>query len=495
MPMLLLVSFYYFCNLLCLSVDVVEGFSTMGQKFGAPLKEDEAVSQLSSKKKGKKRQNEKWSIIKDTFQNLLLDESFLQLPVRSTTVNAAMQYTTEADTPHLMPGTHKHLGGAYDPETGSIFGVPANSKCILCLQPVWQDGSVTHYQPSVISLPPEIADQKMKWLRGIVHNGYLWAIPSWASAVLCVNLATHQVELLPLPEEVHEQQNPWQWHGGGMNPTKTAIYCIPSNAKHVLKVDMITKTTSLVDIDITAYPGMDLSIPNKWYGGIAGKDGCIYGIPYRAGAILQIDDQGARCVGPFYGLDRYNWHGGICVDGSIYAHPSHANTVLVIDTNVSPPHIKELPIQVHDDSIDITSQTYKWLGGAVGVDGNIYHPACDTSVVLKIDIKAQTCSTFGFAGESRNKWQGGLLARDGCIYCIPANGQHVLRIHTANGRNEVQLLGDLPAHKDKWQGGSMGKDGCLYFIPENGYRVLKITPPGSMASTPLREDDVRIEFV
>lgn len=456
----------------------------MGQIFGSEEKKQESF------KNGK----EQWSSLKKTFQSQLLDEAFLQLPLRSTTVNAAMQYSTDANTPYLMPGTHKHLGGAFDPETGSIYGVPANSKCILCLQPVWEDNTVSHYTPSVIALPPQIAEQKMKWLRGIVHNGCLWAIPSWASAVLCVNLVTHQVELLPLPQQIQAQQNPWQWHGGGMNPSKTAIYCIPSNAQQVLKIDMITKQTSLVDIDISAYPEMDLSIPNKWYGGIAGKDGCIYGIPYRAGAILQIDDQGARCVGPFYGLNKYNWHGGICVNGLIYAHPSHANTVLVIDTTVSPPQIKELPIPMQEDSVNTASQTYKWLGGAVGVDGNIYCPACDTSVVLKIDVEAQTCTTFGFAGESKNKWQGGLLARDGCIYCIPANGQQVLRILTLKGHNEVQLLGELPAHKDKWQGGSVGKDGCLYFIPENGYRVLKVTPPQTISAV-LRKEDVQIEFL
>ena len=484
----------YFFSLLLLQR--VEGFSTMGQLLGSVNKQEGGEENRSSDYSSPSKDNhrESWDAAKQSFQDLLLDEAFLQLPVRSTTVNASLQYATETNTPYLMPGTHKHLGGAYDPETGSIYGVPANSKCILCLQPVWKDDSVSHYQPSVIPLPKEIAEQKMKWLRGIVHNGCLWAIPSWASAVLCVNLATHHVELIPLPEEMHEQQNPWQWHGGGMNPSKTAIYCIPSNAQQVIRIDMLTKKTSLVDIDISAYPEMDLSIPNKWYGGIAGKDGKIYGVPYRAGAILQIDDQGARCVGPFYGLNKYNWHGGICVNGLIYAHPSHANTVLVIDTNVSPPTINELSIPVHDESIDITTQTYKWLGGAVGVDGNIYHPACDTSVVLKIDVKTQTCSTFGFAGASKNKWQGGILARDGCIYCIPANGQHVLRILTLKDHNEVQLLGNLPATKDKWQGGSVGKDGCLYFVPENGYRVLKVTPP-EKASIPLRNDDVRIEFV
>jgi hypothetical protein len=100
---------------------------------------------------------------------------------------------------------------------------------------------------------------------------------------------------------------------------------------------------------------------------------------------------------------------------------------------------------------------------------------------LKIDVTTNTCTTFGHTGTLKNKWQGGILARDGCIYCIPASGLFVCRISTDPSITEdekpIQLLGPLSSHKDKWQGGHVGKDGCLYFIPENGYRVLKVTPP------------------
>lgn len=83
------------------------------------------------------------------------------------------------------------------------------------------------------------------------------------------------------------------------------------------------------------------------------------------------------------------------------------------------------------------------------------------------------------------------------MYCIPANGRHVLRISTS-GENAVQLLGDLPQHKDKWQGGHQGLDGSLYFIPENGYRVLKVTPPREppkVIDGKLPEGDVVLELM
>ena len=120
---------------------------------------------------------------------------------------------------------------------------------------------------------------------------------------------------------------------------------------------------------------------------------------------------------------------------------------------------------------------------------------------LKIDTKTDQCTTFGYTGTLKNKWQGGVLGRDGCIYCIPATGNHVLRIAAFEGiedENPMQLLGDLPAHKDKWQGGACGLDGALYFIPENGYRVLKVTPPVSppkIVNGKLPEGDVKLELL
>ncbi|GKY95392.1 hypothetical protein MPSEU_000500800 [Mayamaea pseudoterrestris] len=452
------------------------------------------------------------------FQEQLLDDSFLHLPVRGNTIEAASLYkqssqTNDVAAATLMPGTHKHLGGAYDPTDGTIYGVPANSKAVLFLK--YHEPS-NSYKMGTIPLPDSVKDYKMKWLRGIFAHGYLWAIPSWAPKVLCVDVDAFWgrrkvteagiVQLLDLPSG-HSQESgepmQWQWHGAGLNQEKTAIYCIPSNAKQVLKVDLMTKSTSLIPIqyDKQKYPDFTLQSSNKWYGGIFGVDNCVYGIPYRSCAVLRIDcnNDSASLVGPDYGVAKFNWHGGIQVNGKIYAHPSHANTVLVIDTHTDATdenRCSEMPIRRAEYETGERNQ-YKWLGGNVGVDGNIYCPACDTSSVLVIDTTKNEAHTFGFAGTDKNKWQGGVLGRDGCVYCIPASGNHVLRIKTGD-ENAVQLLGNLPSYKDKWQGGHAGLDGSLYFIPENGFRVLKVTPPEGppeLVNGELPDGDVTIEML
>ena len=277
-----------------------------------------------------------------------------------------------------------------------------------------------------------------------------------------------------------------------------------------------------------------LLFSHQLLGGIVGDDNAIYGIPYRACGVLRIDSKSdsAKIIGPNYGIGNYFWHGGVKCNGKIYgkfflfhiyfcyycvcislhilitffllsAHPSHAETVLVIDTrmHVDQGIISELII--HRAANDTDGRTnYKWLGGSIGADGNIYCPACDTSAVLKINVITDHCETLGFTGTMKNKWQGGILGRDNCIYCIPANGLNVCRIATdkniEDGKNPVQMIGNLSTHKDKWQGAAKGKDGSLYFIPENSYRVMRVTPPKyppTIVDGKLPEDDVIIELM
>ena len=107
---------------------------------------------------------EDWQRVCERFKNQLLDDSFLVYPIRGFTVEAADQYPHEDDAPpRLMPGTHKHLGGAYDATDGCIYGVPANSRCVLCLYPAKDKKS---YGMKTIPLPKEIQEVRMKWLRG-----------------------------------------------------------------------------------------------------------------------------------------------------------------------------------------------------------------------------------------------------------------------------------------------------------------------------------------
>ena len=143
-------------------------------------------------KKGKKEKAIAWKKALDKFSSQVLDPCYLNYPIRSSTVEAAAQYPTTGPSPSshgehggdgindantndgegipvtagngmLMPGTHKHLGGAYDPTDGCIYGVPANSRAVLCLYPVYAENAsgeeggdnrvVVEYKMTTIPLP------------------------------------------------------------------------------------------------------------------------------------------------------------------------------------------------------------------------------------------------------------------------------------------------------------------------------------------------------
>ena len=188
-------------------------------------------------------------------------------------------------------GQHKWLGGAVDPQTGKIYGIPAHSYQIICITPP-SSTSKDHQKLgkiSTIPLPNEFQEGKYKWLRGLVYDGYLYGIPAWSvKGILKVKLhpnaesTTNDVKVLPLPHDpdyyrpkksyceqkkidqsayenqsnehgrnrkfINVDRGRWMWHGGAVGgaaekisddpDSDAAIYCIPSNAQHVLKVHL-----------------------------------------------------------------------------------------------------------------------------------------------------------------------------------------------------------------------------------------------------------------
>ena len=446
----------------------------------------------------------------------------------------------------LLVGKHKWLGGAIS-DSGTIYGIPSHSNHVICLSPSIQNADDdSSYQINMLRLPSYITnnakrdggkhkDHHFKWLRGIISDNYLYGIPAWSKdGVLKVDidewskwreanpsrriidgneeLSNKLVTTIPFPDADDEvrQHYRWAWHGAALNQNSTAIYCIPSNAQHVLKVDLETSTTCY--LSIPPLPQMDpsqhtklLAGSNKWYGGILGNDNCVYGIPYAAGSVLCIDantDQ-VSLLGDF-GWNKYNFHGGIkSSKGAIYAFPAHADEVLKIDTTVTngDEKLSLLPIQRASYDNDPVTR-YKWLGGSIGQDGNIYGMPSDASSVLHINVMNDVVATFGCIEDSdpdrvnadgskyieKNKFQGGVLGRDGFIYALPSNVKGILRIDTRPvsdeegkvnflDKNRVSCIGSLEQKTDKWQGGFAVKSGEIIAIPENCNSVLKVLPP------------------
>mmetsp|Transcript_25075 Transcript_25075/g.37500 ORF Transcript_25075/g.37500 Transcript_25075/m.37500 type:complete len:560 (-) Transcript_25075:210-1889(-) len=473
-------------------------------------------------------------------------------------------------------GKHKWLGGAVDPITGKIYGIPAHSYQVICITPSSSSSSSSPTETeasskaeiSTIPLPNKYQQGKYKWLRGLIYNGHLYGIPAWnVQGILKMNLSSNKITVLPLPHEpsyyktepepvlksepepmeelsavpllerenestssastsMHTQKETsqnctnsnndsssrrrnysnvdrgrWMWHGGTVGKssvddkghTTAAIYCVPSNAQHVLKVSLDDGSDHVCEIGPPLSEGQ-----NKWYGGILGLDGCIYGMPYTATGVLRIDPKTDTVqVLSNFPAGGYKWHGGLLArsTGVIYAFPAHSNEVLCVDTNIRSKdgdktsdtddhddeswRVSTIPIHRHENDTDPDDLQYKWLGGSVGADGCIYGMPSDATTILRIDPIKNQATTFGSVSKTINKWQGGVLSNvDNCVYAVPADMDCVLKIDTdPNTPLSIDLIGEgFQEIDDKWQGGFVASDNKIYAIPENINNVMVITP-------------------
>jgi len=135
----------------------------------------------------------------------------------------------------------------------------------------------------------------------------------------------------------------------------------------------------------------------------------------------------------------------------------------------------------------------RFLGGELGADGCIYGIPGSAGYVVKVDpatgsvtapygarlhgtgVPFPAIGKLSSSKKNQFKWLRGVLGLDGCIYGVPSNGNAVLRINPAVSEvSLVALPSDLPELPWKWHGGVLAPDGCVYGIPCNAPRVLKI---------------------
>ena len=117
------------------------------------------------------------------------------------------------------------------------------------------------------------------------------------------------------------------------------------------------------------------------------------------------------------------------------------------------------------------TDSYKWEGGVLAPNGKIYCIPRNATTVLEIDPVNQTTATFGSL-EGTDKWIGGVLAPNGKIYGIPAYSTTILEIDPVN--KTTSTFGSVGTDSYKWIGGVLAPNGKIYGIPFNSTTVLEI---------------------
>ena len=123
----------------------------------------------------------------------------------------------------------------------------------------------------------------------------------------------------------------------------------------------------------------------------------------------------------------------------------------------------------------------KWLGGVLGSDGCVYGVPGHSKTVLRIDPKTDAVSTLlptnGKPLIGKYKWLRGNLHPDGAIYCIPSHAPTVLKIDCTSDPPIITEMGGPHPGDWKWHGAVLSPyDNCIYGIPQFAESVLKIDP-------------------
>lgn len=367
-----------------------------------------------------------------------------------------------------LKGPEKFLGGEIG-NNGKIYTVPGHAPQVMVIDP-------TQDPPACYPIGPKFKGE-FKWLRGVrANSGIIYAIPCHADSVLRIDPETDEVSTIAWDYDdpmSPPKGLPWKWHGGNISTIDNCLYCIPQFAETILKLDTVTEKISFFG---GPFPGR-----NKFYGGLVGKDNAIYGICQNSTGVLRIDveQQTAKIHGSFP-EGGYKWHGGVADNnGDIYGIPAHADSVLKIVPGPDPV-ITTIggPLRT---GAHRTDGKYKYLGGSVGHDGNVYFFPSDADYVL------QTNPTTGVVREvgpnlrdleplHNNKWQNGFTLSDGSIFGIPLKAKSIVRIRTfRDGREpDVTTIGGPYDGLNKWEGGTVSKDGRMFCMPLNANHVLQI---------------------
>ncbi len=142
----------------------------------------------------------------------------------------------------------------------------------------------------------------------------------------------------------------------------------------------------------------------KYLGAMAGPDGNVYCFPSGSERVLQVDTglRVARSVGPnLVGLEKLSqnkWQNGLTSEqeGCVYAIPLAAETVLRIRTT--------------------GSSSRNCVGGERAGQS------------LNDNVPEVTIWKLPHPNKVLAKWEGGVLAKNGCMYCMPNNHKAVLQI-------------------------------------------------------------------
>lgn len=249
-----------------------------------------------------------------------------------------------------LKGKYKWYGGILACKDNAIYGIPYNAKQVLRIS--CQDQITLHGNFK--------GDHKWHGASAVAvsasEGGTIVCVPANSNSVLCIEPSSNSNNdddtappiLYELLSDViqtgrHRKDGNYKYLGSCASTENECVYCFPSGAEYVLKVNTYTKTVETIGPNLVE---KERIVQNKWQNGmILGDAGdTIYAIPLAAESVLRIRTGNNEVTTwmlprPFDGMAK--WDGAVVVastaNNSIYCMPNNHKAVLRIsDTTPSP---------------------------------------------------------------------------------------------------------------------------------------------------------------
>jgi len=319
--------------------------------------------------------------------------------------------------PNMM-GTYKWAHSVLGND-GKIYGIPDRAQDILIVDPA--TGTAIR---DTMGVNIQETTTNNRWLGGVLGNdGKIYGIPYDATSILIIDPEKGTATTSTMGASLTGAA---KWYGGVLG-NDGKIYGIPYDATDILIIDPAAGTAT------RSAMGATLTGSAKWAGGAKGYAGRIYAAPNNATDVLIIDPGAGTASRSNLSLDlsgNYKYIGAVRAPstGDIYCIPNNATKVLII---VNGPNIGTFM------SGSALTGNDKWANGAVGSDGKIYafpSSAEDILIINPAGTPSATRSNMGCTNLVEvYKWFSGCPGSDGKIYGIPEDVDDFLLINPTGG--------------------------------------------------------------
>ncbi|CAD7959007.1 unnamed protein product [Amoebophrya sp. A25] len=362
----------------------------------------------------------------DAMIRAALDPETTSSATSATGQDEAKTIATTCLSPEVLLTRNKYYGGLVSPKNGAFYCIPFNAPRALRVDAERHDG-VENISARLIG-NRNLLDLH-KWHGGVLcGEGDIYAVPSHANTVLCIEVAKSEEEEdavleiaieggtfeeasasagssteavsvaevdasdhFPLQKPSRRKQT--YKYGGGVLGADGFIYCIPSDADRVLQIDPLQKKAKLIGPQLL--PG----VKNRWQNGFLGSDNCIYCIPCDADCVLKIDtarrqEQDDTAVENTAGENTAGENTAVestAVENTAVENRQDNHAVQDATTTRASDQISLLPLSGSLLTKKEAQQKEKWEGGTVGLDGAMYCLPQQSKKVLRI---APTCASL-----------------------------------------------------------------------------------------------------